>query len=69
MQAADVLKFSNSFLFLDGDQAVVQSSGDEGNRREKRAHTKSRNGCVACKRRRVKVYNCVSPWSLNGGIV
>lgn len=56
MRTADLLKFSNSFLFLDGDQAVIHSAGDEGRQREKRAHTKSRNGCVACKRRRVKVY-------------
>lgn len=55
MQTEDVIKFSNSFLFLEGDQAVVQSPLNDGNHREKRAHHKSRNGCCACKRRRVKV--------------
>ncbi len=55
MRTSDLEKFSNLFLFLDGDQAVVKSWGQEHKERAKRPHTKSRNGCLACKRRRVKV--------------
>ncbi|OIW25331.1 hypothetical protein CONLIGDRAFT_648368 [Coniochaeta ligniaria NRRL 30616] len=54
MRASDLEKFSNLFLFLDGDQAVVKSYGQQDKERAKRPHTKSRNGCLACKRRRVK---------------
>ncbi|KAB5566725.1 hypothetical protein GE09DRAFT_1218982 [Coniochaeta sp. 2T2.1] len=54
MRTSDLEKFSNLFLFLDGDQAVVRSYGNPDRERAKRPHTKSRNGCLACKRRRVK---------------
>ncbi|KAB5583205.1 hypothetical protein GE09DRAFT_948325 [Coniochaeta sp. 2T2.1] len=55
MKTSDLEKFSNLFLFLDGDQAVVRSYGNPDRERAKRPHTKSRNGCLACKGRRVKV--------------
>jgi hypothetical protein len=55
MRAGDLEKFSNFFLLLDGEQAVARSYGQQDGERAKRPHTKSRNGCLACKKRRVKV--------------
>jgi hypothetical protein len=55
MRSADLAEFSNLFLSLDGGQPVVRTQGQHDHERVKRPHTKSRHGCVGCKKRRVKV--------------
>ena len=57
MEPADAETFSHTFL-LGGEADLptlraIRGPGDET--RKKRAHRKSRWGCVACKRRKVKV--------------
>lgn len=52
--------FANTILVSrDAGQApTLQTIGAMGQVRKKRPHNKSRRGCVACKRRRVKVCRC-----------
>lgn len=47
--------FANSVLVQTGQGSTLQTIGAFDNPRKKRPHSKSRRGCVACKRRRVKV--------------
>lgn len=48
--------FSNTFLSSAQDGPVVVVSGhDDNHDRKKKPHRKSRRGCIACKKRKVKV--------------
>lgn len=56
--------FTQTFL-LDGEpdlSTLKIISGSEVEARKKRAHRKSRWGCIACKRRKVKVSSDPCPW-------
>lgn len=56
MRGRTSASFANMFLVPDGDKAVLKVDGpNEAWRRSKKPHTKSRFGCIACKRRKVKV--------------
>jgi hypothetical protein len=54
---ADENPFANLFLLVDNaaQAPTLHAAGVSDQPRKKRAHRKSRQGCVACKRRRVKV--------------
>jgi len=50
--------FANTFVVhgdAEGNAVALQTLSAADHLRKKRAHRKSRRGCMACKRRRVKV--------------
>jgi hypothetical protein len=55
--------FANTILVphAAGQTPILQTVGATDQARKKRPHFKSRRGCVACKRRKVKVRHCSVP--------
>lgn len=60
--------FANTVLvsWEAGQVPTLQTIGVPDQPRKKRAHCKSRRGCLACKRRRVKVRSMLLPCTSNG---